>query len=451
MNTRITQTRKMLIFALLVSIVMMALIPGATITAEAKGSSRILTGFVKVSPADGSTNQPQSVTLKWNAAPSNPYGHNKYYKYCYYTSGGTCSFNGVLSSTQITLTSLAAQTTYFWQIQVVYCKDGSCIQKEKHEANDGQVWDFKTGGTALPGAFSKISPPHNTPNITSRTLSWASSPGATSYQYCISTYYIDSNCDFLNGWKDVGNVTSYTLPNDSKFIWGNLYYWQVRASNTGGTRLANEGAWWLFTTENLVGKATLVSPNGSIAGFTPTYHWNHITGVTWYYLWINGPTGNIFKHWYEASAICSGGTCTVTPSMTLSTGNFTWWVQTWNSTGYGLWSAGMTFSTPSVSVPGVATLISPNGSISDTTPDYTWNSVSGATWYYIWVSRVNSDGSLTTIHNKWYDASLVCSGANCSVTPDGVTLTSGNYRWWIQTWNPGGYGPWSSLMNFSLP
>jgi hypothetical protein len=30
-------------------------------------------------------------------------------------------------------------------------------------------------------------------------------------------------------------------------------------------------------------------------------------------------------------------------------------------------------------------------------------------------------------------------------------LTSGNYRWWIQTWNTGGYGPWSSLMNFSLP
>ena len=111
----------------------------------------------------------------------------------------------------------------------------------------------------------------------------------------------------------------------------------------------------------------------------------------------------------------------------------------------------MTFNTPVVTPPGTAALISPNGSISDTTPNYTWNSVSGSTWYYLWVSKVNSDGSLTTAHTKWYDASVVCSGATCSVTPDGVTLTSGNYRWWIQTWNTGGYGPWSNLMNFSLP
>ena len=111
----------------------------------------------------------------------------------------------------------------------------------------------------------------------------------------------------------------------------------------------------------------------------------------------------------------------------------------------------MNFSLPIVTPPGVATLVSPNGGITDTTPTYTWNTVNAASWYYLWVSRVNNDGSFTTVHSKWYESSAACSGATCSITPAGVTLTSGNYRWWIQTWNDGGYGPWSTKMDFSLP
>jgi hypothetical protein len=490
--------------------------------------------------------------LKWDAAPSNPYGYGKYYKYCYYTSGGTCSYTGGLYTTQLNVSGLAKGTTYYWQIQVVYCKNASCSLKEKYEANDGQVWSFTTGGTEPPGSFAKLAPTHNAMNLTSSTLSWSSSPGATSYQYCFSPNYIDTNCAFLNGWRDVGNVTSYTIPNDPHFIWGNTYYWQIRASNSGGTKLANDGVWWTFTTANLVGTATLVSPSGPITASALTYRWNQVNGVIWYYLWINGPTGNVFKQWYDATAICSGGSCAVTPPITLSAGNFMWWVQTWSSTGYGPWSAGMSFNTtgpgaatlvsPSggisnttptytwnkviestnyvfwlgrvnsdnsltpileqafessvvcgsttcsitpgvmlsagnyrwwirtsnaygyglwssplnfslstIAPPGVATLVSPTGGIIDMTPTYTWNNVNAATWYYLWVSQVNGDGSFTTIHSKWYESSAVCSGATCSITPAGVTLSGGNYRWWIQTWNDGGYGPWSTKMDFSLP
>lgn len=84
-------------------------------------------------------------------------------------------------------------------------------------------------------------------------------------------------------------------------------------------------------------------------------------------------------------------------------------------------------------------------------PAYTWNAVSTATWYYLWVSKINDDGSLTTVHTNWYDAASACGSASCSVTPAGVTLNTGNYRWWIQTWNEGGYGPWSSATDFSTP
>jgi hypothetical protein len=450
MNTKYARNRQVSIFALLLSIIILLIMPGNTITVEAKEASVLLTGFVKVSPADGAKDQPVSLTLKWNAAPSNPYGFGKYYKYCYFTGSGPCSFDGGLYTTQYTISGLTKGTTYYWQIQVIYCKNASCSLKEKHEADNGQVWSFKTAGTEPPGSFAKLSPTNNAMNLTSSTLSWSSSPGATSYQYCFSPNYIDTNCAFLNGWRDVGNVTSYTVPNDPNFIWGNTYYWQIRASNSGGTKLANDGVWWIFTTANLVGRATLISPTGPITESKPTYRWNHVTGIAWYYLWINSPTGNVFKQWYDATAICSGGTCAVTPDITLGSGNFTWWVQTWNSTGYGPWSSAMSFSLSTIPLPGAATPASPFGAITDTTPAYTWNTVTGATWYYLWVSKVNSDGSLTTVHSKWYESSAACSGATCSITPAGVTLNTGQYRWWIQTWNESGYGPWSSPMNFGV-
>jgi len=205
--------------------------------------------------------------------------------------------------------------------------------------------------------------------------------------------------------------------------------------------------------------ATLVSPNGAITDTTPNYTWNKVNASTWYYLWVSKVNDDnslttIHTKWYDASSVCNGGTCSVTPAgVTLTSGDYRWWVQTYNDDGgYGSWSSAMNFSLPVIPPPGPATLVSPTGAIVDTTPDYTWNKVNASTWYYLWVSKVNGDGSLTTVHTKWYDSLVVCSGPTCTVNPAGVTLTSGNYRWWIQTYSDdGGYGAWSSPMNFSLP
>ena len=146
------------------------------------------------------------------------------------------------------------------------------------------------------------------------------------------------------------------------------------------------GAYELDTNPAAPGKASLVSPSGGIGTNNPTYTWNQVSGATWYYLWVNGPSGNIFKKWYtSAQANCNGSTCSVagaTPN--LGTGTHTWWVQTWNDAGgFGPWSDGMSFS---LATPGAATLVSPSGSVTTNTPTFTWNQVSGATWYYLWVN-----------------------------------------------------------------
>lgn len=660
MNSKYIRSQRILAIALLISLAMLTLVPGNITDAKA------LTGFVKVSPANGATGVAINPTLDWDSAPSNPYDYDMYYKYCYYTSGGTCNYQGTIYATNVTLANLSYATTYYWQVQVIYCKNSSCSLKEKHEANNGTVWSFKTVSIEPPGTFAKTSPANDAANITNPLFSWGSSARASYYEFCFSSNYNDSTCAYLGGWRNVGTVTTYVIPaeTDTKFIWGSRFYWQVRAVNAGGTKLANDGTWWVFTTADQVGTAvpelptglidestplfvwndvnteidwyylkidsstgnvfkqwyprvdipggasgicdgtdcsvrpnitlgpgnyawsvqawedgvgfgpwsnimafntpiptkpekavlvspsgdigadyspdftwnrvleitsgsegleesystryylwisspsnnklfakwydapdictegapgtctvvdpitlnggqytwwvqtynstgygewslpktftttvipapTLVSPTGSIPDATPTYQWNEVSTATWYYLWVSGPSGNVIKQWVKGSDVCAGGSCSVTPSTKLAGGAHTWWVQTWNQVGgYGNWSTSMSFTTVT---PGAATLVQPAGNTTDTTPTYQWNEVSGAIWYYLWISDASGN-----IFKQWYEASAVCAGGSCSVTPAGLTLGNGNYRWWIQTWNEVGYGPWSAEQSFAV-
>jgi probable HAF family extracellular repeat protein len=184
--------------------------------------------------------------------------------------------------------------------------------------------------------------------------------------------------------------------------------------------------------------STLVSPSGTINDTTPTYRWNAVRGVTWYYLWVDDSTGNRIQQWYSAEdAGCPSGrgTCSVTPATALAYGPGTWWIQAKNYAGTGPWSSGMSF-TVSLSA---ATLVSPSGPITDTTPTYIWDAVSDATWYQLYVG--DSTGKRI---QEWYtaEASGCASGTGtCSVTP--TTEVIGSCQWYIQTYNSAGLGPWS--------
>ena len=97
------------------------------------------------------------------------------------------------------------------------------------------------------------------------------------------------------------------------------------------------------------GKATLVSPTGTITTATPTYTWNAVATATYYQLYVNDSTTNSGKivAWYTAAdAGCGSGTgnCSVTPSTALAAGAAQWWVQTWNPAGAGPWSDPLSFA-----------------------------------------------------------------------------------------------------------
>ena len=106
------------------------------------------------------------------------------------------------------------------------------------------VNDSITINAALPAAFNKLTPASNasSQSRTALVLTWGASLGATSYEYC---YDSSRNGVCNSSWVSTGSATTATL---SGLASKTTYEWQVRAVNTAGTRLANNGSWWKFTT-----------------------------------------------------------------------------------------------------------------------------------------------------------------------------------------------------------
>lgn len=100
----------------------------------------------------------------------------------------------------------------------------------------------------------------------------------------------------------------------------------------------------------------------------------------------------------------------------------------------------------SKSVPGTATLISPLESVATATPTFMWQDVENATRYRI----VVYDRAIQQyVSRESHDASDICSGTSCSLTPEINLGYSANHFWRIRAWNADGWGDWTALQRFS--
>jgi parallel beta-helix repeat protein len=304
---------------------------------------------------------------------------------------------------------------------------------------------FSTSTLSTPSIATLVSPTGNIGTNFSPSFIWNAVSSATYYYLYVS----GPSGKVLDKWYETSTICSSgtcTVVAPTTLGGGNFTWW-VQTWNSAGYGPWSTGMSFSTSVPTVPGAATLISPiSGTTATNAPTYSWNQVSNATWYYLWVNGSNGNVIKQWYSsAQANCNGATCSVTPPTSLSTGTYTWWVQTWNSIGYGSWSTGASFTTPAPSAPGIATLISPiSGTVGTSTPTYSWNQVSGATWYYLWVNGPNGN-----VIQQWYSSTQAgCNGTTCSVTPS-TALSAGTYSWWIQSWNSAGYSPWSSAASFA--
>jgi hypothetical protein len=201
--------------------------------------------FGKSMPANGMNAlnpAANSIQLSWNNALN-----ASSYHVCVGTLPGACDvvdWLNVGSALNWTIdVALQSATAYWWQVRAVNSA-GQVL------ADGGQWWHFSTAGSTNPGSpstFVKVLPIGGTGNmpfgVNSLALVWSSAANASSYQVCVGT--APGVCDMLN-WQDVGNATAWT--NNVALQPAATYWWQVRAVNSAGQVLANNGHWWHFTT-----------------------------------------------------------------------------------------------------------------------------------------------------------------------------------------------------------
>ena len=92
-------------------------------------------GFVKISPANSSVNQPTTLTLTWNF-----HTDATSYEYCIDTVSNTScdtSWKSVGNTLNVTVTNLKRGTTYYWQVR-------ARTPSGKVKADNGTWWKFKT-------------------------------------------------------------------------------------------------------------------------------------------------------------------------------------------------------------------------------------------------------------------------------------------------------------------
>ena len=192
-------------------------------------------GFSKTLPGDGVTGQAKNPLLTWGASSG-----AAAYQYCVdQVNDGACTTTWitVTGSTSAQLAGLQQGTLYYWQVRAN--SPGGTVY-----ANGGVWWSFRTVYDP-PGAFNKSSPGNSsTLQPASLTLQWGASAGALSYEYCLDD---SANSVCNTTWISTGLSTSKLVSGLDPL---KLYSWQVRATNLGGTVLANSGTWWSFTTED---------------------------------------------------------------------------------------------------------------------------------------------------------------------------------------------------------
>lgn len=168
----------------------------------------------------------------------------------------------------------------------------------------------------------------------------------------------------------------------------------------------------------------------------PLFAWASVPGATWYRLWLSRDRVTFWVAWVE------GATEWRPPLNGLPGGSYQWWVQPWfPATGHGSWSLPASFIVPT-RLPGAADLIAPRGAQEEVILTYEWSMDINATWYRLWIQQ--------DVSGRWYDRWYAYPFGH-----DMGTVVSnhpgGAMTWWIRTWGPDGYGPWSSPATFTTP
>ncbi|HUI89189.1 MAG TPA: CHAP domain-containing protein, partial [Anaerolineales bacterium] len=287
-----------------------------------------------------------------------------------------------------------------------------------------------TFGKSAPGNGAKAQSP-------SPTLSWGTSSGATSYEYCYDTINNDA-CD--TSWISTTTTTASLSGLDNNAV----YYWQVRANNSAGSTYANGNTWWSFSTL-LASPALLAPANGSsLLNLRPSPSWNGVTGASNYTLQIS--KNNNFSP-LQLNVVAAGTSYTVPADYPAAT-TFYWRVRANGFNGPSAWSAVQSFTT--ANPPGIPVLSAPaNKSLTTNyTPMLQWKPVSvplGTTFDHYRIQLATD----TAFSSPFVDDSSITDISTAQFEVASSLASNSTYYWRVSAFNSNGeYSSWSVIRSF---
>ncbi|MDR3627190.1 MAG: T9SS type A sorting domain-containing protein, partial [Ignavibacteriaceae bacterium] len=368
------------------------------------------------------------------------------------TSKSYISNDSTLTDTVKFVSGLTNLTQYWWRVRVFYDTAwGACTNWSK----------FITVIDTPDIVQLSVPIDSSNGNILPIKFNWFSSARAATYRLQISSdsTFTTSEIDSL-GLKD----TSFYV---NKLNSLTKYYWRVNASNAGGA--CSWSSIWNFKTLGNPTQAILVYPGNNSVNIpvTVNFSWNKSQEqLAIAKLKVNmknaktitnaGASGkkkisNVSRYWFElmtdttiTNFVVNDSTLTDTTKTVSGLRNLTnyWWrVKGMNETGWGTYTNWSKFTTI-VDTPGIATLISPNGSsrILETAISvlFTWEKAPYASTYEY---QIASDKNFGTVY---WDTTNVSD--TVSMYYGMVTST---FYWRVRGSNIAGTGSWSEVMTVS--
>ena len=288
-----------------------------------------------IAPTNSASNISVSPTLSWNSATD----ASSYRLQVSIVSsfGSTLYDQSGLSTTQATISGLANNANVYWQVNASNANGTS---------DWSSLWSFTT--IIAPPLAPVLASPTNSAlgQPISLGLSWGTVTGAVSYSIQVSTS--------SNFGSTVSSQTGISVISTSAsgLANGTLYYWEVNATNAGGTS-AWSNAWNFTTIAQIPTAPILASPaNGAInIQINISLVWNASSGAASYRVQLSNTS---------SFSLMSDTTLSTTSRVFSSlTANslYYWRVYAINSAGNSAWSSIWSFTT--VAVPTAPALLFP--------------------------------------------------------------------------------------------
>lgn len=379
-----------------------------------------------LSPADGATNQPDSLTFKWSSSSAAT-------RYRLQISN-VASFINVLfddstiGDTTRFVTGLPSGSTLFWRVEAMNTAGSGGWTKK---------WGFTTATVpTVPSLPILVGPSNGSADLPSTdTLRWNPSRNANSYRVQLSKTSGFASTVF----DDSGVVQTYLLA--SGLETGVTYYWRVEAVNSIGTS-GWTGAWSFATAvpAQLPSTPALIAPTNGATNqpFVDTLRWGAALYAGSYQVQIStypSLDSSIVK---DSSTISNFEVVgSLQPLVT-----YFWRVRAANAAGVSNWSEKWSFTTHAKqSIPLPPSLISPidgasNLPLSDT---LLWSASNGAQAYLVQLSQSSTFDNSSTIMTS----DTTCSKFN------GLIASGKRYWWRVKAQSEVGESNWSTVWTFS--